>query len=166
MDEVQKKTAGSRGKAAEKAVREVLTDLGNRMATFDWDRIYDARSAGGRFPSRPGDFEWYYKGSDCVAFGLIEVKEVAHNVLLPKKNFNPKQVARLRKRQLAGARVIILVHHSVAKVWRWVPLQLFIDNPNVTSWNLGAFSMYPTARSALLNAKHDGAPALSFVLFE
>ena len=90
-----KNNSGSRGKYAEKKVAEWLDRMGTRHATFDWSRIYDARSAGGRFPSRPGDYEFFAPG----LHGLIEVKEVEHDFRLPAKNFDKKQIARLYKRQ-------------------------------------------------------------------
>ena len=56
MDEKARKAAGQRGKLPEKKVRELLERLKAQKAGFDYERKYDARSAGGRFQSQAGDF--------------------------------------------------------------------------------------------------------------
>jgi len=127
----RKQTAlGQRGKAAEKVVHKILDKMNSEVANFDYSRIYDARSAGGRFPSRPGDYELYYNG----IFGLIEVKEIAHDYRLPEKNFPAEGRAKLRKRQMAGGRILVLVYHSTTGKWRTAPLASFVGG--VPSWDL------------------------------
>jgi len=137
----KKNNIGSRGKSAEKKVDEWLTRMGERYVTFDWERIYDARSAGGRFPSRPGDFAFY----SLKLHGLIEVKEVEHDFRLPAKNFKTGQLAKLYKRELAGGVIRILVCHTTTGLWREVPLQWFRERLKAPSWDLSSF---PTALSA------------------
>ena len=121
---------GQRGKTAEKAVRKILDKLNSERADFDYARIYDARSAGGKFPARPGDFEVYYNG----IFGLIEVKEVAHDYHLPEKNFPAEGRAKLRKRQMAGGHILVLVYHSTTGKWRSRALDEFVRTGS--SWDL------------------------------
>lgn len=147
-----KRGQGKRGKFAEGKVRKFLDDLGNSSADFDWSRIYDARSAGGRFPSRPGDFEFYRPG----IHGLIEVKEVNHDYRLPSKNFKREQIAKLRKRQLAGGSIVVLVYHTTSKLWRYVPLQHFIEHLKEPSWVLEEFPTSDSHKTLLAELTHDG----------
>jgi hypothetical protein len=130
--DAKRKAIGQRGKTAETVVRRILEKLNSEFANFDYSRIYDARSAGGKFPSRPGDYELYSNG----IFGLIEVKEVAHDYRLPEKNFPAAGRAKLRKRQMAGGRILVLVYHSTSGIWRSPTLEYFAAG--VPSWDLGA----------------------------
>lgn len=136
---------GSRGKTAEKQVQEYLKKLSEGWAEFDYARIYDARSAGGRFPGRPGDFEIYTP----TGHGLIEVKEVAHDFRLPAKNFSYKKFGHLHKRQLAGGEIIILVKHTTTGMWRKPPLSLFLEDPQAASWDLSMILAKPTLPEVL-----------------
>jgi hypothetical protein len=146
------KSPADRGKEAEKAVQKFLTDLSNRVAQFDFSRIYDARSAGGKFPSRPGDFEFYRKMFDGSAVnGLIEVKEVAHDYRLPAKNFKPGQLGKLRKRQLAGGRIIVLVKHTPTGRWRRPEFDWLWERSGDPSFDLRDFCEYGTLEAALNN---------------
>lgn len=148
-EEAQQRAQGSRGKYAEKAVKDYLTALGNSVANFDWGRRYDARSAGGRFPSQPGDFEYYrlIDGRHCS--GLIEVKEVAHDFRLPAKNFKKEQIARLRKRVLAGCAVCVLIYHSTIGKWRRVPLEKFVMEASAPSWDLSQYKAFQNLQELL-----------------
>jgi hypothetical protein len=134
-----------RGKAAERDVKKYLQEVSLQYFDFDFDRIYDARSAGGKFPSRPGDFEFYYPGRH----GLIEVKEVNHVFRLPEKNFNKRAIARLRKRQLAGGTIVVVVRHSPTGLWREVPLSFFVQRADQPSWDLTEFPAVKTSRELL-----------------
>lgn len=135
----KKKAIGSRGKYAEGKVRDYLKARSDAVATFDFERILDARSAGGRFPSRPGDFGFYTP----LCHGLIEVKEVDHEFRLPHKNFSTEQVGKLRKRQMAGGYILILVYHKPSKLWRHVEFE-YLEGREGGSWDL---SEYPTSKS-------------------
>jgi len=147
LDDIKKKAQGQRGKAAESAVRALLEKL-NSYPTFDWSRIYDARSAGGKFPSRPGDFEFFFPGTH----GLIEVKEVDHDFRLPAKNFDKGQIAKLRKRHMAGGIIIILVQHTTTKKWRRVDLNWIAQRLDQPSWDLQEFNLFNNAREALMGS--------------
>ncbi|WP_152681303.1 hypothetical protein [Oligella urethralis] len=93
-------------------VHNYLQSLSERVAEFDYERLPDARSAMGRFKSMVGDFAWFYPGRH----GVIEVKETQHDYRLAKDKL--PQLARLKKRVLAGGTCLILVYHSTANVWR------------------------------------------------
>lgn len=125
-----------RGKKPEAAVKLYLERLAGARADFDWERKYDAHSAGGRFQRQIYDFAFFAPGRH----GGIEVKEVAHDFRIPYKNFKPEQVAGLRKRALAGANIVILVYHSTSQKWRPCPLRAFIGRPtDAGSWDLQAY---------------------------
>lgn len=138
-------SAADRGKKAEKAVATYLGKLSEKIAAFDWHRVYDARSAGGRFAAQPGDYAFYTP----AAHGLVEVKEVDHEFRLPKKNFDNDQIAKLRKRQLAGGQIAIVINFTPTKTWRLIPLDHFVNNLDVPSWDLTRFETYSKADLAL-----------------
>jgi hypothetical protein len=143
-----------RGKYAEGKVREQLLKESQRRAGFDFERNYDARSSMGRIPRRAGDFTIYgydigIGGPTAAGHGVIEVKEVEHDFRLPKKNFNPDGFGILRKRELAGGLVAIIVYHRTTKLWRSVPFQFFWENAGEPSWDLTQFFGYSSAKAAL-----------------
>lgn len=139
---LNKVPVGQRGKYAEGKVREILERLNSQHAKFDYGRIYDARSAGGKgIPGRPGDFEFYAPG----LFGLIEVKEVDHPFRLPKKNLDKEQIAKLRKRQLAGGVIFVLILHTTTGLWRRVPIDWLHERAGQPSWDLSEFITHGTA---------------------
>lgn len=143
MDEKAKKAAGQRGKLPEKKVRELLERLKAQKAGFDYERKYDARSAGGRFQSQAGDFGFFAHG----LHGLIEVKEVDHDFRLPRKNFPDEQRARLRLRELAGGLIIVIIYHTPTKLWRVCRLADFADG--TSSWNLSDIPTFPNVTQAV-----------------
>lgn len=136
--------AGNRGKSAEKEVQKFLEAYDRKVAAFDWERKYDAHSAGGRFQRQTGDFAFYMPGF----FGTIEVKEIEHSFRLPRKNFDTDQVAKLRKRQMAGGHIIVLVYHSKDDLWRSPFFGTFLKCDGA-SWDLSNIGTYPSAAAAL-----------------
>jgi hypothetical protein len=143
MDEKARKAAGQRGKLPEKKVRELLERLKAQKAGFDYERKYDARSAGGRFQSQAGDFGFFAHS----LHGLIEVKEVDHDFRLPRKNFPDEQRARLRLRELAGGLIIVLIYHTSTKLWRVCRLSDFREG--VPSWDLSDIPTFPNVTQAV-----------------
>lgn len=142
----RKASTGQRGKYAEAKVREYLEQMNSKHACFAYERIYDARSAGGRgIPARPGDFEFYAPS----LHGLIEVKEVEHDYRLPKKNLDKEQIAKLRKREFAGGMIFVLVYHTTLGVWRSVPIQWLHERSAQSSWDLREFAPITDAAEAL-----------------
>ena len=131
---------GQRGKKSEAAVKSVLDELQEKMPNFCANRQYDAKSAGGRFPAQPADFQWFFTHQGQARSGLIEVKEVAHDFRLPKKNFSQDEIARMRRRQMAGQVCTVLVNHSTTGKWRSVPLDYFIERLGQPSWDLSEFT--------------------------
>jgi hypothetical protein len=127
---------GQRGKYAEKKVKEFLTALGDAYADFDWERKYDARSAGGRFPSQVADYGFY----TAFAHGVIEAKEIDHDSRLPAGKLS--QIPRLFKRQLAGGVVVVLVLHTTVDRWRMVPFNWLCARRSQPSWDLSEFPTY------------------------
>lgn len=127
---------GQRGKAAEKKVKQFLEALGSAHADFDWERKYDARSAGGRFPSQVADYGFFRP----AVHGLIEVKEIEHDFRLPADKL--AQLPRLRKRVLAGGLAVVLVLHTTLSRWRMVPFEWLWERRVQPSWDLSSFPLY------------------------
>lgn len=136
----KKPNPANRGKEAEKEVRKILEKFSAKWAAFDYERMYDARSAGGRFPAQVGDFSWFCGIPHNYKFGVIEVKEVEHDFRLPSKNFS--QVPKCRKRQLAGGVIVVLVNHTTTGLWRMPPFQHFAENAGAPSWDLSGFPTF------------------------
>jgi hypothetical protein len=139
----QKNSAATRGKYAEEKTQEYLEQLKSKYAAFDYERIYDARSAGGRFPKRPGDFEFYAP----KLHGLIEAKEVEHDFRLASARLT--QIPKLRKRELAGGLIFVLVYHGTTGRWRSVPLNWLQQRIAQPSWDLREFPEHGSVEIAL-----------------
>lgn len=135
-----KNERGDRGKAAEKAVEDVLRQF-NQSLYFAYWRLPDARAAMGRLAAQPGDFVYFSNGRG----GIIEAKETKHDFRIAKDKIS--QLAVLHKLAEAGARSLIVVHHSTTDLWRAVrPEHLKIGPP---SWDLSEFPTYKSAEAAL-----------------
>lgn len=135
----------NRGKVAESKIQEALQKFADTHHYFDWHRVYDAHSAGGKFACQTGDFCWFFNGFN----GALEVKEVAHDSRLPAKNFKPAQIARMRKRMLAGTQGHVIVRHSTSNKWRVIGLQFFLDDLEAKSWDLSAYPEFDSAWEVL-----------------
>ena len=121
---------GTRGKYAEKKVREYMESLKEKHIGFDFERVSDARSAGGRGAKKVvGDFLFFSPG----VHGVLEVKEVNHLFRLPAKNLT--QLPKLRIRELAGGRCLIVVYFKPAKLWR-VSWAKDMENKTTGSWDM------------------------------
>lgn len=138
--------SANRGKYAEDKVREFFNEWAKAHSGFCYNRILDAHSARGAMANpQPGDFQWFNLGKGGVASnGLIEVKEVEHDRLLPYKNFGPDQVGRMRIRQMAGSQPLVLVCFRPKNgytFWRGVPLSYFqVRDKSRGSWDLSEFA--------------------------
>lgn len=144
-----RRARANRGKAAEKLVREYLDWLSGSVAKFNYERRYDARSAGGKFPAQAGDYAYWRDFSAGAVSGFIEVKEVAHDFRVPQKNFTKEKIGRLRAKYIAGADVVILVLHTTTHLWRRVPFFVFEQDPAAKSWDLTEFTTYVSVTDAL-----------------
>lgn len=144
------KNVAERGKWGESEVRKVLLEMSEKHLRFASHRVLDARSAGGKLPAQAGDFFWSYTDGKTTPHGLLEVKEVEHATKLPYKNLSPESYARMRKRELAGAKVFVLVAHRTGEtVWRFLPLSDFGGPRPGGSWDL-SYSPPVDLRKALL----------------
>jgi hypothetical protein len=132
----RKKDPGQRGKYAEDKVKALLMKLGEQYADFDWQRMYDARAAGGRFQSQVGDYEFFTR----ERHGVIEAKEIEHDFRLPASKL--PQLPRLRKRQIAGGLIVVLVLHTTKDMWRLVPFDWLWPRRDQASWDLSEFPGY------------------------
>jgi len=122
-------TAGTRGKYAEEKVKAFLSKLEATGPSWHM-RLPDARA--GSFTATTGDFIWVYNSNPF----MIEVKEVDHNFRLPHANFKPDQVARLRAAAYGGVLPVVLIYFTPLKLWRLVPITVFVDRSVGGSWDL------------------------------
>lgn len=137
-----KAAVGERGKKSESRIQEWLAAFDEAHIDFDWYRFPDARAAGGRAQAAPADYEWFYHGH----FGLIEVKELAHDFRLPAKNVKLHQISRAKKRIKAGGQAHMIVHHTTTGMWRLVPMEFFFNKVDQPSWDLSPFECYDNYR--------------------
>jgi hypothetical protein len=149
----ERRALGTRGKYAEDKVRDELRKRSADNARFDFERNYDGRSSMGRIPARGGDFT-FYVGTDAngegeIAHGLIEVKQVAHDCRLPRRNFDPDKFGILRKREMAGGKIVIIVYHSTIGKWRCPPFGWFVALKDNASWDLTTWPTFNTVREVL-----------------
>ncbi len=134
-----------RGKEGESLFKKALEELEAKDFRLTFNRISDARTAGGRGVSVEGDFQAFqaFADSESTRNFLFEVKETQHSYRLAYGNFDKGQVARMRKRKLAGSLCYVLVYHAADKLWRYQELEFF-DKRDATlgSWDLRSL---PTA---------------------
>lgn len=130
--------AANRGKYAEGQVKAMLKKL--EASDCAHHRFPDRRA--GSFATAPADFMFLQSG----LLRVLEVKEVDHEYLLPYKNFDPSQVARMRMWQAAGAKAWVVIYFTPAKFYRLLPVDYFLNRPLKTvtgrpigSWNLSDF---------------------------
>lgn len=141
-------TAANRGKSAEAEVMKYLKAYDAKHQDFDWHRVPDAHSAGGRF--NPVVFDFAFFGP--TVHGGIEVKEVKHDFRIPHGNFGEQQVAKLWKRQLAGGEIVIVVYHSTTGLWRVPRFEVFRTREG-GSWDLSMWSTFESCKLALDSLK-------------
>ena len=156
-DAKARRKRAQQGKSAEQQVKDYLKAKGERLgAGFDAERTLDARSAGGRFQVRTGDFYAYYKpqGWKFGRTANIEVKETQNLTRLPAANFSRDSIARCYKRSLAGVITVILIHHSKAEKWVTVPIRHFFENVQ-PSWPTAGWPTFDTCEEALDSALED-----------
>jgi penicillin-binding protein-related factor A (putative recombinase) len=132
-------TIGNRGKWAEARVKAFLKK--RESTTFTHHRFPDARA--GSMVTAPADFMFMSAG----VMTLLEVKEVQHDFRLPHKNFSTDQVARMRAWKAAGARALVLIHHSTSGFWRLLDIDRFVEREG-GSWDLSNSQTY-SEREAL-----------------
>lgn len=137
-----KKSATDRGKLAEKDVTEFLEGWSARHATFDWQRMPDARAAMGRIKKQIGDFEIFEPDSH----GVVEVKETENESRLRRDHI--PQLNKLRVRALAGGEILVLVYHSTLAKWRLPPFHYLADTEGA-SWDISAYPLYDSVAEVL-----------------
>lgn len=122
---------GTRGKASEKKFRDWCKARSDAHASFAFYRFPDARA--GSLVVVPSDFEVLQQRQHYN----IEIKEVNHTHLLPKKNFSKDKIARMRKFEMAGSNCVIMVYFVDCKLWRVAPVSWFFERMNEAgSWDM------------------------------
>lgn len=144
-DHRDRKKQAQRGKSAEQSVKDYFKRVSERLGVaFDWERVPDARAAGGRFTPVTGDFRAFYGGRSAA----IEVKETKRAGALPKTNFSRGSIARCYRRWRAGVITVILVHLSTTDAWVIMPITLFFEK-DVPSWPTEGHPTFKSAEEAL-----------------
>jgi Holliday junction resolvase len=136
----KKESLGQRGKDAEKSARDVLEEWNTKHATFAFERLADARAAGGRIKKQISDYMCWHLPL-CIP---LEVKSTEHPYRLPKANL--EQLPRLKKVALAGAKPLVLVEFKTIG-WRIAPVSYF--QFGVPSWDMSDLPVFATAKEAL-----------------
>lgn len=136
------KSVGQRGKYAEGVMKAYLGKVNSELLAFDFLRLPDPRTAGGRGTSMPADFEFFYPSGH----GLLEVKEIKSPRLLPAANVS--QLPSMRKRTIAGGDCYIVVYHTTTKKWRRIPV-MDLELKTTGSWDLSDYEQYDTLAEAL-----------------
>jgi hypothetical protein len=143
-------SAGTRGKWAEKKVRDQLKVMGLK-ADFNYMRLPDARA--GSFQPTIGDFLVVRRKVPT----FVEVKEVDHEYRLPAKNFSSDQRGRLKAFEAAGAQTLIVVcftplrlalsprQQTTEPVWRAAEVSYFDVESDRPSWDMRDLMLYPIA---------------------
>lgn len=152
-----KKEIADRGKWAEKEAQKHLEALNTRYMDFAFERLPDARAAGGRLKASLCDFLWWWKAHGMSNTGLLEVKETKHDYRLAKDKL--EQLPRMRKVRNAGGLGLVLVHHSTIGKWRIAPLEFF-DGEIPPSWDLSPLPTFDIATEAL-NSRAGFLPPLT-----
>lgn len=137
-------TVGQRGKWAEGQVKKWCSARSDAEATFDFYRYPDARA--GSFQVVPADFEAVQQGTPFL-FEVKEVQSTSASRRLPQKNFSADKVARMRKRQIAGAECWVIICHMPEKEWRRVPLSVFVVR--APSWDISMYPAYLTVGAVM-----------------
>lgn len=150
-----KEGVGDRGKYAEKEVTKVLEGW-NALANFAFERLPDARAAGGRIKAQISDFMcWHRQRPQELGLGRLaqnlciplEVKSTEHKGGYLLKREALDQLPRLKKAQLAGTVPVVLVYFKAHDFWRVAPIDFFVYD--VSSWNMSSLPTFPTAKAAL-----------------
>lgn len=132
------------GKAAERAVQNVLEALKQSEPKFDYQRLYDATSARGAFQAQVSDFLFFMPG----IHGAIEVKSTKHDYRIRKQAFTDGQTARLKRRMDAGGEAWVIVHHHTAGQWRAIPFSDCYEAFTGGAASMDMTGRYPTFATA------------------
>lgn len=143
-----KESVGQRGKYAEKKVTELFEKLNLQYAGFAFERLPDARAAGGHLKKMISDFLVWWEGEyaqDAAVNIALECKSTEHNYRLSKSAI--EQLPRLKKVARAGAKAVVVVYFKKLDQWRIAPASWFVTG--VPSWDMSKLPLYPTCEQAL-----------------
>jgi hypothetical protein len=142
---VKKESVGQRGKNAEKTTRDLFEEW-NNLAGFAYERLADARAAGGRIKAQISDYMvWLHWDKTKPPRQVpLEVKSIEHAYRLPKANLD--QLPRLNKVAMAGAIPLVLVHFKPVG-WRIAGVGYF--KYGQPSWDMSDLPVFATAKEAL-----------------
>jgi len=148
LDSIRKAEIAGKGKSEENLVKGVLESLKARLPYMDFARRPDAR-AGRGVGAQPSDFEALVSGTQFE----IEVKSTKSINTIPYKNLS--QLGMLRRRRMAGAKVIILIYRARERAWCVPDFDWLLETHRPeerASWNLSELKLYPTVGVPLTKA--------------
>ena len=143
MRNTKSSSPADRGKDAEKEVQKFFDSQASRFAIFSYERLPDARAAGGRFKAMVADFDIGRPGLQA----FVEVKESTHDYRIAKDKL--EQLPRLRMWALAGREFAVVVHHSELGKWRIALKDFFGIEGMPASWDLRELPLFDSAEEAL-----------------
>ena len=114
----------SDGKGLETRLKKLFTAEQERNSRFAFERLHDARAARGKFPPQPSDF--LINTYNCTGRPLciyLEAKETENEDKITIDSFS--QFPRIYRKILAGATGLLVVYHTIRKLYRFVPLARF-----------------------------------------
>jgi hypothetical protein len=145
-DHRDRKKLADRGKSSEKAIQTCFERMQEKLGVgFAWERVPDARAAGGRFKPVAGDFRAFW-GGKSANLEVKEVKDSGHR--LPKKNFSRDKIARCYRLSLTGVVTNVIIHHVSTGRWVVMPIWRFFEN-DLPSWSTTGFPSFDSAENAL-----------------
>jgi hypothetical protein len=145
-DHRDRKKLADRGKSSEKAIQGCFERRQEKLGVgFAWERVPDARAAGGRFKPVAGDFRAFWDGKSAN-LEVKEVKDSDHR--LPKKNFSRDKIARCYRLSLTGVVTNVIIHHVSTGRWVVMPIEVFFNN-DVPSWDTREWGDFDSAEKAL-----------------
>lgn len=139
----KRKATANRGKSSEDAVQKVLVEVRNKEITFDFDRLFDSRSAGRIIPTQVSDYLLFFRARSAT----LEVKGLKKGFRLGKSAF--PQRSRMLRREAAGCLGFVLVHTMENDMWMLATIAKFaVLQP---SWELTTENcdQFKTARDAV-----------------
>lgn len=142
---IKKEAVGQRGKTAQDLTKAVLEKM-NTSSDFAYDRVSDARAAGGKLKKQLCDYLCWHKAANNMCYSVpLEVKSTEHDYRITKAHLT--QLQKLHMVAKAGADPHVLVLFKGLSKWRIAPITFF--GFGVPSWDMSSLPLFDTAQEAL-----------------
>lgn len=137
----KKEGIGERGKIAQQLTEKYLKKVNDQHANFAYERLPDARAAGGHLKKQLCDYLCWFEPYSLP----LEVKSTEHDYRISKDAIS--QLPLLKKVRLAGGRPYVLVLFKTIEKWRVAPIDYFAFG--VPSWDMRDLPLFDSAEEAL-----------------